>query len=331
MVILHTAEQVAYYMSTTISLSRYDSKFIENIQQLKQVTTNQVELFYKIIYKYRRQFANNELDVEVLINLPWKCQVIDSSPSFTDGYLAIDKGMIIFKCPYQRNFIEAFRKHPNNNFVWNKVAKQYEHKFGTQPLKMLYKIAGKFFKSMQHCAVTAEILDSLKEFEGITHWQPTLMRVNGNLLIVASNECLDEAISDIKLDTDLVTLAILAHYGITIDTNLYDASHPKEYFMANYCPTIETIDVSNMIPWLAELGCNHVYLSEREIYSRKTFMDDLASAGITTSVINGKTDNQIETQFPVSMRSKLTGQNTRDPIKVVKNIQLVNSQPINIK
>ncbi|MFY8211799.1 MAG: hypothetical protein ACOVLB_03970 [Candidatus Nanopelagicus sp.] len=331
MVILHTAEQVAYYMSTTISLSRYDGKFIDNIQQLKQVTTNQVELFNKIIYKYRRQFAINELDVEVLINLPWKCQVIDSSPSFTDGYLAIDKGMIIFKCPYQRNFIEAFRKEPNNNFVWNKVAKQYEHKFGTQPLKMLYKIAGKFFKSMQHCAVTAEILDTLKEFEGITHWQPTLMRVNGNLLIAASNEWLDAAISDIKLNTDLVTLAILAHYGITIDTSLYDASQPKEYFMANYCPKIETIDVSNIIPWLTELGCTHVYFSETQLKYRETIMDDLAKAGITCSIINGKTDNNTETRFPVSIRSRSSGQKTRDPIKVVKNIQLVNSQPINIK
>ena len=48
MVELKTAEHVAHYMVGNISLSRFDKKFVESLQVLKQVTTNQVELFYNI-------------------------------------------------------------------------------------------------------------------------------------------------------------------------------------------------------------------------------------------------------------------------------------------
>jgi len=106
MVELKTAEHVAHYMVGNISLSRFDKKFVESLQVLKQVTTNQVELFYKIIYKYRRQLSKDELDADKLIHLPWTSKVIESAPQYTDGHVSIEGKQIIFKCPYNKNFIE---------------------------------------------------------------------------------------------------------------------------------------------------------------------------------------------------------------------------------
>ena len=68
MVELKTAEHIAHFMMGNISLSRFDKKFVESLQLLKQVTTNQVELFYRIIYKYRRQLGKHELDADKLFD-----------------------------------------------------------------------------------------------------------------------------------------------------------------------------------------------------------------------------------------------------------------------
>jgi hypothetical protein len=106
MVELKTAEHIAHFMMGNISLSRFDKKFVESLQLLKQVTTNQVELFYRIIYKYRRQLSKHELDADVLIHLPWTMKVVESAPQYTDGHLSIEDNQIIFKCPFNRSFID---------------------------------------------------------------------------------------------------------------------------------------------------------------------------------------------------------------------------------
>ena len=77
-----TKEQVIFFMMTTsISLSHYDYKFISNMQSLthdkKQITTGQADLFDKLLHKYRKQFATNGYESNDLVKLPWKCVVVD--------------------------------------------------------------------------------------------------------------------------------------------------------------------------------------------------------------------------------------------------------------
>ena len=56
---IKSIEQLLHFMKREIQLSRYDANFIENIANLKQVTTNQVVLFHDLLDKYRRQFAKH--------------------------------------------------------------------------------------------------------------------------------------------------------------------------------------------------------------------------------------------------------------------------------
>ena len=81
---LNTAEDLVYFISTNhLALSRYDSKFIGNIQKLNQLTSNQVILFHKLLFKYSRQLAKHELFPENLIVLPWRKPIVESVPEFT--------------------------------------------------------------------------------------------------------------------------------------------------------------------------------------------------------------------------------------------------------
>ena len=120
MVDLQTTEHLLHFLIGNVQLSRFDEKFISSLTTQSRVTTNQVELFYKLLYKYRRQLAKHELDPDKLIYLPWQMPMVESSKQYTQGHLTIEGDKIVFKCPYNRNFITEFRANEDNPFVWDK-------------------------------------------------------------------------------------------------------------------------------------------------------------------------------------------------------------------
>jgi hypothetical protein len=337
MVELKTAEHIAHFMMANISLSRFDKKFVESLQVLKQVTTNQVELFYKIIYKYRRQLSKHELDADTLIHLPWTMQVIESAPQYTDGHISIENDKIIFKCPYNKNFIDAFRKEDTNIFVWDKERKQYSADFSTHSLKLVVNTSIKFFKIVHYCDIVTGLLDSLKEYETVKYWQPTLKQINGNLFIVATTEQLDEALGDMVLDTNPTTIANLVYYGVHIDESLYDTTDKKQQFIANRIYSMEVTDVLNIVPWLKDIGCDYVVFTGNRILT--DVIKNLKASLIKTNIkvdpehkwsIQHKS-NTGKYNFPVVIRFRTGRDIDSEPTKVGKVVQLVNSQPIDIK
>lgn len=181
MVEVKTIEQLLYFIKGNISLSRYDDRFIDNLMGLKEVTTNQAQLFDRILHKYRRQLAKSNILIENVENLPWGVKLIESTPEFTAGYLFIENDTIKFRCPFNRNFINKFRGVEMNNFVWNKTEKYYETAYSIHQLKILLGVAQAFFPNLAMCDTTTRLLEPLLEYAHIKHWTPTLVRVNGNL------------------------------------------------------------------------------------------------------------------------------------------------------
>jgi hypothetical protein len=330
MVELKTTEHLLHFMTNNISLSRFDEKFVSNLLTLNQVTTNQVELFYKIVYKYRRQFIKHELDVDKLIYLPWNTKIVESSIQYTAGHISIETNQIIFKCPYNKNFVDFFRKLPDNDFKWNKETRRYESAFNPYLLKLLVNSGQKFFE-MQYCDITTDLLTQLKEYEHVKYWQPTLCNINGNLFIVATNESLDQSLGDMVLNNDAVTLAKLVHFGVVIDESVYNSADTKQLFMANMFCKVEIVDALNIIPWLVELNCDFVHIPHTSLFAetKKNIKQALYTAKIPCT-------NDIKPvigkyEFPVTIRFKSNGDTASEPLKVGKIIQLVNSQPVDVK
>ena len=339
MVELKTAEHIAHFMIGNISLSRFDKKFVENLQALKHITTNQVELFYRIIYKYRRQLSKHELDADKLIHLPWTMQVIESAPQYTDGHISIEDNQIIFKCPYNKNFIDAFRKEDTNTFVWDKERRQYITEYSTHSLKLVVYTSNKFFKTVNYCNVVTGLLDTIKEYKDIKYWQPTLTRINGNLFIVATTEQLDEALGVMVLDTTPITIANLVYHGVHIDESIYDINDAKQTFISKRVYEMEVSDVLNIVPWLIEIECDYVVFTGNRILAdvRNSLRDKLTLAGIRIDpeskwIYKSKDKESNHYDFPVVIRFRTSRDPSYDePIKAGKIVQLVNSQPIDIK
>jgi hypothetical protein len=334
MVELKTAEHVIHYMkSGSISLSRYDDKFISNLQSIKQVTTNQIELLYKIIYKYRRQFAKNELDVEKLIHLPWSMPIIESSAQYTNAFISIEDEKIIFRCPYNNAFIKSFREEPLNNFVWSKEKRQYETEFSQHAIKLLLNSASKYFKTINYCTTTTGLLDQLSLYKDIKYWQPTLVNRNGNLIIMASNESLHDSLGDLKIDTDLNTLAMLASRGVLIDESLYDINNERSKFFVKQSYTAEIENIKDIALWIKEVGADHVLMvgAPLVVANRRKIIDDLEKYNIGYTDLNVQViDDTKKYKFSILLKFK-TSVKARPPKNVCKIVNFVNSQPIDIK
>ena len=327
-----TIEQLLHFMKGHIHLSRYDEKFIDNISMLKQVTTNQVVLFHTLLFKYQRQFAKHELHVDKLVDMPWSVNVVESSIQYTEGHLNITDDIIYFKCPFNRSFIDSFRKIPLNSFIWDKVERQYKSPYSTYSLRLLLTAADKFFPTIHKCQVAEYIIDELKQYELTKYWQPTLVNRNGNLFIVATNSSLEESLGDLQLNTDVSTLARLASCGVNIETGVVDDT-PVNKFACEPVTELESGDLTTMISWLKELQCDLVYISGSTVANsvRKKLMKDLKTAGIKHCDTNTEVAKPTEYNFPVLVKFRKKFESSYDPTKVSKIIHLVNSEPINIK
>jgi hypothetical protein len=337
MIELKTAEHVIQFMNNgNISLSRYDEKFLSSLSVINRVTTNQVELFYKLIYKYARQLSKHELSAETLINLPWIMPVVESLPEYTRGHIEIIDDMLTFKCPFNRQFINEFRKQENNTFVWSNINRRYETLFSPQSLQMLLNVGPKFYKDIKLCNVTQKLIDDLHSYSACTNWDPTLKMINGNLMISSINETLYELTKDIPLEATIDSLAKFAEFGVIVSEEVY-GNDEKLRFASSIVFNQEAKTVINIIPWLHELGCDMIYISgsggitpyrtELMRTIKDTNMPHHELAGINYK----KTPLATTYKFPVLIKLRPSFDNGNEPYKVSKIINVRNSEPITIK
>jgi hypothetical protein len=190
---------------------------------------------------------------------------------------------------------------------------------------------------IHYCNIVTGLLDTIKGYKDIKYWQPTLTRINGNLFIVATTEQLDEALCDMVLNTTPITISKLVYHGVHIDESIYDINDKRQTFISNRVYEMEVSDMLNIVPWLTEIGCDYVVLTGNKILTevRKSLRDNLKIANIKVDPETKWITKSKETSsynFPVVIRFRTSRDISYDePIKAGKIVQLVNSQPIDIK
>ena len=269
-------EQVIFFMMTTsISLSHYDYKFISNMQSLshdkKQITSGQAELFDRLLHKYKKQFATNGYAVDDIESLPWKCVVVPSLPKYTNANVDWDDsvGKMTIRVPFKKEFISKFRKEMSTYFpldsfqdntqmwVWNTERKRYESSPTTHALKLAYEILPQFFTTVYHNEIK-NIIEQL-ESKTVEYKDPTLVLVDGQYTVVNSNAILDELLADVTLDNSAKCLYQISQFGIKIDKSIIN-DDPKLEFAANYITEVEVDAINDCCEWLVELGVNDLVL-----------------------------------------------------------------------
>lgn len=333
-------ENLVSYMLTELRLSRIDHKFLESLRQYartkKQITSNQDNLFKKILGKYHRQFIKKEFFLEKLLSLNWSCTVVPSSPLYTEAYLLLENNKIIFRSPFNREFVNDLKKNPIYSMKWIRENKQYELDYGTSILRDLITITSKHFPKYNLCPILKNIIDETTKYSDVKYWDPTLVASDGKLFLYATNNFLMDSISDIDFNFDIKTIADLTQYGINIDASVTDyiikntnILPKKVQFASQFNPVVEKTDMAELINWLKEFEVDAVmgHWNSTEI------TDLLKLAGISSyNMSNSKLNIKQEDHNKIVMFNfKSFDLAYYKPYRFYKLVKFVNSQPITIK
>lgn len=249
----------------SINLSHFDYSFIVNMQSLshdkKEITTNQAQLFDKLIFKYRKQLSTKGItEIEKLQALPWQCTIVPSLPKYTNANVDFDKkeNLLTIRVPFKKEFINKFRFTRANPWEWNRKKKRYESTPTTIALRVAYNKLPEFFTTVYHNEVNALITQLEKEQSTKTYWDPTLTLSDGEYKVISSNTILDELLTDIKLDNSTQCLYKMSQLGINVDEVIL-GDDAKLKFASESITEVDLDDFNTCLEWISELECDTFY------------------------------------------------------------------------
>jgi hypothetical protein len=286
MIPVTTKEHLIYFMQCGVMrLGKYDLRFVQNLHLLtvqnKTITTNQVALVDKLVDKYKRQLHKQGITSDQLASLKWESAIVNSDPQFTEAYVTITNDTITFKSPFNKKFIDNFRKVEHNTFAWIKDNKIYESPYSTEALKTLLTVANAHYPVVNYCPVVSNLLNSVDKYSA-KYWNPTLIKCNDIYLIAGINERLDDAIKDMPLSNNPCSLSILASYGVSIDERIID-NDPLLEFASSFISEVDYKDVDNIVQYLLAIKCDSVTIvgqAGMTLHYRKILAEKIKNSGI---------------------------------------------------
>jgi len=328
---METKEQLLYFfLQGKISLSQYDYKFLANLQTMihndNRVTSNQADLFDRLVTKYNKQMTKQGIDGKTVIALPWKSMVVQSTPEYTGAVVSIVDDDITIRVPFNKTFITKFREIPSNTFQWNKERKLYTSPFRTTALKIAVTELYKHFSTVQFCENINQILEDLKQYDAQV-WNPTLTSVNGKLMIAAMSSVLADVIGDMELNLEPMTLYKLSQLGIRVDPVLVDHD-PFLKFAAEQTTYVEAAEAETLASMITGLGCSKIVFGRGLAHGMlgKQIRESMTKADITISNGFRTATSDDEQQMCVSVYDNPPSVTRIDKMIIVKD-----SRPIEVK
>lgn len=328
-------EQLLYFfLNGKVSLSQYDYKFMANLQTMIQnksrVTSNQATLFDNLISKYKKQLTKNGFDKDVLKALPWKTEVVESTPEYTGAMVSLYDDTLVIKVPFNKSFISGFRAVNNNNFEWDRDTKTYRSVFNTTALKVAYTELPKYFDTVRYDDQLTSLINQLQVYSAEVY-NPTLLLVNDRPIVAAINSVLGDLIEDMDIKIDSITMYKLSMMGIHIDPSVYQ-SNPKLEFASKRVYEMEMDQVENAISWMKSLGCKNVIVGRglRTHLSQDALVELIAKYGMQPfgPMSFGKLPDGVNMMLQhtssIDSRNSFSGQ-------ISKTVVLKDSRPIEVK
>ena len=285
-----------YLIAGHIHLSKKDYSFFHNIlvqvKDNKPVTSNQNNLFNKLLHKYKRQLTKLNHNIDNLVPIEWKLGIVESKKEFLQAKIYIVDKNIIIKAPFNSQFVQNFRRIILNPFIWNSKDRYHVAELSTYSLKIAYNCVTKYYKDIDFCPKVQNLLDQTKNYNEIKYWAPTLVKSNNNFFIYSTNSILHDHIENIVLDDDPNTLFQLSQYGVSVDISV-TKNNEMLNFAGTYKVSCDLDDLDAVIDTLHLLKVTHVFTARDVVYN-KTVSNEikvkLLAKGITCSPISSKTN-----------------------------------------
>ena len=203
-------------------------------------------------------------------------------------------------------------------------------------LKILVQLVHYFYPIVHYCGTTKELLNTTKHYDNVKYWQPTLVKINDNYIVVASNKNLDDAIKHIPLNSNLDTMVTLVDYGVTMDVGLAEDKDILK-FVNEYIYETNLENLDKVFEYLKKLGCDGVYFSGHSLLIKKEVKEKILTVtknihNLTDVSVFNKTLRSGNYKFPVVLQfSSIVSTSKLQTCGIRKVIKIINSNPIDIK
>lgn len=334
---LKTKEQLLYYMAGgNIHLSNQDACFFQTLHGIifrkKQITSNQVKLFNKLIVKYKAQLKRKGHIANDLLSLPWQTEIIESVPEYTQANLTLKEGVLYLRTPFNKIFIQEFTiKTKINPFVWNRDDRNYQAPFSTYALKLATTITKRFFNTINYCPAVESILTQVPNVGDNLIWRPTLIKTNSGYYIAASNSILNGQLKDVVLNDNPNTLYKLSQLGIDSHPSIIGYDGLKE-FASEYLYEIDIDHLEKLANWLNQLAITQLVVSREIVGSTELGKEIKAIFGKANIKLvpyhQYLNSSNIEPNIILQL---LKSSAWRNATSVSKVVVLKNSRPVKIK
>lgn len=340
---MSTKDQIVkFLLDGTIHLSKKDYSFFYNLHNIiknkKKITSNQANLFDKLVNKYRRQLQKNGKDVEAILEYYWECEVIPTLQQYLHSNISIKNNHIEIRSPFKQDFIKQLTRYtlPDidnpvieyiNPFSWDKTDRVYKAEYNTAAFKIAVSYSNRYFDKTTYCDAALSLLRQIDELKNIGIWDPTYKKVGDCYYIAACNEILSNHTQNIQLDTEPATLFTLSKLGIKIDENIVKDDYTLR--VASKYIVFENIDnINELISATKLLNVKYVVFGRDLSYQKqiglelKNLLQDNGIIILPESNVKEITDDY----FYMTLNSSNTKHNNATKIIVLKN-----NRPVKVK
>lgn len=342
---MQNKEQLIYLFTTNPRLPQNDRRFFvkigEIIQSTNMITTGQAQLFDQLIEEHYDQLKKTNLTVEQLLALPWKTKIVETSKEYTSARVSLVEDEIIIKVPFNKRFDKKLIDISDNSFRWDNTLKVYRSPADTYSLKLAHTYLPRYFPEVRYCERLTQILNSITGMEKLV-WDPTLIYINNNYYVIATNEIVGEFIKDMDLNADPLTLFKLSRFGIKVDKSIIQTDIQK--FAANFVAEVDIEKLDEVVEWLSILQVKEVLLGKgtsplnmNAHSTHKTLIRSLVNKLHLTDIKTYKLKHEINIEEKVPQNAVLIQYHGNETMKFHSNLALAksvfirNSIPIEVK
>ena len=328
-----------FFMKGTIRLSEYDSRFLSNLLSIvdkkNKVTSNQADLFDKLVNKYARQLTKQGFHKDALLRLDWKTEVVPSSDEYTGALVQLIDDELQIRVPFNKKFIQEFRKDIAISFIWDPDFKIYRSPFNTSAFKAAWYTLPKFFPSVTFSENLQQLVADIKTYEGL-FWQNIILPVNGRVMFSSAYPILHELVDKIGYDITFDNLQQFSLLGVEIHGSLI-VDRPDLKFASELYTEVDIDDFEQVTEYIKQLGDLQIYVARnlpQQHQLREKFTDALRKTGLDKKLATFH--RTMLTSEPIVHLS--FSRTSMDPQRhnllmdnVIKYVYIKNSHPLEVK
>jgi len=337
MMFTHREDFLSYVITGNYRLNKYDYKFLNNLLLLvgknKFVTSNQNQLFEKLLVKYKKQLQHTNINFMTILSLKWNCELVETGIEYTEAFAKLLNNTIELRVPFSKNFINALTErlehNKSNDIKWDFTKKCYTCNFSTINFKIIYTLVPKFFK-LNLCDNLQQVVDKLS----ITakYFNPTYVKIKNNYYVLACNEDLYDKISHITFDDDPINLFKLSWYGITISESVTNNDEFLK-FVGEFESEVNLSELGKIVDYALRLGIDTLVVN-RLLANATEYKSEIFKYSDKINIIVNKNTLPTDLKKPfIFLRSLVSTYPMRYKdftYSVCKVITMLNDKPVNL-